>query len=128
MSGSWQEHTLLLLSLSSSDAMDETIESNAEVPLPTISDEGNTVNGDELMPDLPQNPTSPASDSSSSDSGSEDDESDQKLQLQTLQSELSTNPSNYDAHVQVIFLFFLHCFYRTRYLILILAHGHFFSI
>lgn len=83
--------------------MAETIESNAEVP---VSDEGNTINGDELMPDLPHNPTSTSSDS---DSDSEDDESDQKLQLQlhTLQSELSTNPSNYDAHVQVIFLFFL---------------------
>ncbi|XP_038876548.1 squamous cell carcinoma antigen recognized by T-cells 3 isoform X2 [Benincasa hispida] len=81
--------------------MDEPTESNAEIPVTTNADEGNMVNGDEPMPDLPQNPTS-ASDSSSSDSDSEDDESDQKLQLQSLQSQLSSDPSNYDAHVQCI--------------------------
>lgn len=41
-----------------------------------------------------------------SDSESESDSDDEatKLQIQTLESELYTNPSNYDAHVQVIAL------------------------
>ncbi|XP_011655427.1 squamous cell carcinoma antigen recognized by T-cells 3 isoform X2 [Cucumis sativus] len=78
--------------------MDEPISSKAETPLPTNSDQGYSVNGDEPMPDLPQNPA----DSSSSDSDSEDDESNQNLHLQSLQSQLSSNPSDYDAHVQYI--------------------------
>uniref|UniRef100_A0A2N9H161 Reverse transcriptase zinc-binding domain-containing protein n=1 Tax=Fagus sylvatica TaxID=28930 RepID=A0A2N9H161_FAGSY len=55
-------------------------------------------NGDQPMAeDMPQNhTTSPASDSDS------DDEAQQKVELQTLETKLSSNPSNYDAHVQYI--------------------------
>lgn len=55
---------------------------------------------DQPMPDVPQNPNSHPSDSES-DSDSED-ESQQKVELQTLETELSSNPSNYDSHVQYI--------------------------
>ncbi|GMY31308.1 squamous cell carcinoma antigen recognized by T-cells 3 [Fagus crenata] len=53
-------------------------------------------NGDQSMAeDMPQNhTTSPASDSDS------DDKAQQKVELQTLETKLSSNPSNYDAHVQ----------------------------
>lgn len=45
----------------------------------------------------------PSSDNSDSDSDSDsDDEAQQSLELQTLESELSRNPSNYDSHVQYI--------------------------
>lgn len=68
--------------------------------------EGNMDNGDQAMPDAAQNPNSRPSDGSQSEceSGSEsdsDDEAQQKLQLQSLEAELSSNPSNYDSHVQV---------------------------
>ncbi|PQQ20561.1 squamous cell carcinoma antigen recognized by T-cells 3 [Prunus yedoensis var. nudiflora] len=53
------------------------------------------------MPDLPDQ--DPSSSDSDSDSGSEDgDQAQKNLQLQTLEAELSTNPGNYDAHVQYI--------------------------
>ncbi|TQD77074.1 hypothetical protein C1H46_037401 [Malus baccata] len=71
---------------------------------PLTSEEGN--NGDQPMPDLPdQDLSSSDSDSDSdSDSGSEDgdDQAHQNLQLQTLEAELSANPGNYDTHVQYI--------------------------
>lgn len=38
---------------------------------------------------------------SSSDSESSDDEAQSALEIQTLANELSSNPANYDAHVQV---------------------------
>ncbi|KAI5356431.1 hypothetical protein L3X38_009326 [Prunus dulcis] len=58
-------------------------------------------NGDQPMPDLPDR--DPSSSDSDSDSGSEDgDQAQKNLQLQTLEAELSTNPGNYDAHVQYI--------------------------
>ncbi|ONI36463.1 hypothetical protein PRUPE_1G586100 [Prunus persica] len=58
-------------------------------------------NGDQPMPDLPDQ--DPGSSDSDSDSGSEDgDQAQKNLQLQTLEAELSTNPGNYDAHVQYI--------------------------
>ncbi|XP_034209646.1 squamous cell carcinoma antigen recognized by T-cells 3 isoform X2 [Prunus dulcis] len=58
-------------------------------------------NGDQPMPDLPDQ--DPSSSDSDSDSGSEDgDQAQKNLQLQTLEAELSTNPGNYDAHVQYI--------------------------
>ncbi|KAL6297698.1 hypothetical protein ACE6H2_005840 [Prunus campanulata] len=57
--------------------------------------------GDQPMPDLPDQ--DPSSSDSDSDSGSEDgDQAQKNLQLQTLEAELSTNPGNYDAHVQYI--------------------------
>lgn len=63
---------------------------------------------DQPMPDVPQNPNShPPDDASDSHSESEsdsdsEDESQQKVELQTLETELSSNPSNYDSHVQYI--------------------------
>ncbi|ONI36460.1 hypothetical protein PRUPE_1G586100 [Prunus persica] len=58
-------------------------------------------NGDQPMPDLPDQ--DPGSSDSDSDSGSEDgDQAQKNLQLQTLEAELSTNPGNYDAHVQIL--------------------------
>ncbi|CAL8998279.1 unnamed protein product [Prunus brigantina] len=58
-------------------------------------------NGDQPMPDLPDQ--DPSSSDSDSDSDSEDgDQAQKNLQLQTLEAELSTNPGNYDAHVQYI--------------------------
>uniref|UniRef100_A0A2N9GK08 Suppressor of forked domain-containing protein n=1 Tax=Fagus sylvatica TaxID=28930 RepID=A0A2N9GK08_FAGSY len=50
-----------------------------------------------MAEDVPQNPTT----SSAFDSNS-DDEAQQKAELQTLETKLSSNPSNYDAHVQYI--------------------------
>ena len=48
-----------------------------------------------------------SSSASSSDSDSEsDDEAQAALELQTLETELSTNPANYDAHVQVCLIIF----------------------
>lgn len=83
--------------------MAEALES--DLPMPTSQE---PIDGGDFPPSLnTQNPTSPSS-SSSSSSGSDSDDSDsdseaqQNLQLQTLESELSNNPSNYDAHVQVL--------------------------
>lgn len=64
------------------------------------------VNGNPPMPGAAQNPTSTGSDGPDSDceSGSDsdsEDEVEQNLQLQTLEAELSSNPCNYEAHVQV---------------------------
>lgn len=72
---------------------------------PPISEElDSDDDADHPTPDMPhQNPSSPPS-HSDSDSGSDDDDDDNaqdKLQLQNLEAELSTNPSNYDSHVQV---------------------------
>ncbi|XP_062095039.1 uncharacterized protein LOC133800931 isoform X2 [Humulus lupulus] len=55
--------------------------------------------GDEPMLDMAQQ--NPQTDSGSG-SDSDDDEAQDNLQLQTLETELSTNPSNYDSHVQYI--------------------------
>lgn len=68
---------------------------------PLTSEEGN--NGDQPMPDLPDQDLSSSDSDSDSDSGSEngDDQAHQNLQLQTLEAELSANPGNYDTHVQV---------------------------
>jgi hypothetical protein len=66
-------------------------------------EEENVDNGDQYMPDAAQNPpSSPGSDGSDSDS---EDEAQQNLLLQTLEAELSSNPSNYDAHIKVFTLF-----------------------
>lgn len=53
----------------------------------------------------PQNPKTTTDSDSDSDSESDsdsDDEAQDNLQLQTLETELSSNPGNYDAHVQYI--------------------------
>lgn len=85
--------------------MDETLsregETNSEQHQETIANRA-----DPPMSGSAQNPTSPGSDGldseceSGSDSDSEDD-AQQNLQLQTLEEELSSNHSNYEAHVQV---------------------------
>lgn len=68
---------------------EETLNSKAQLPS-AQEDES------ESMADSPhQNPQS------DSDSDSEEDEALDHHQLQTLEAELSTNPSNYDTHVQV---------------------------
>ncbi|GAB4848566.1 hypothetical protein Ancab_003272 [Ancistrocladus abbreviatus] len=82
--------------------MAETMEeSDAAAALPGNSEETKT-NED----NNPQKNDLSASSDRESDSGSEsdsdDDEAQDILQLQTLELELSTNPSNYDAHVQYI--------------------------
>ena len=51
--------------------------------------------------DVDENPKSSRKSSSDSESSDSEDEAEQNEQLLTLESELSTNPSNYDAHVQV---------------------------
>ena len=60
-------------------------------------------NGDQPMAeDVPQNPTTAPAPAPASDSDSDsDNEAQQNAELQTLETELSCNPSNYDAHVQV---------------------------
>ena len=54
--------------------------------------------GDQSMEDLPQPNSGSDSDSDSED----DDEAQDKLHLQNLENELAVNPSNYDAHAQVL--------------------------
>ncbi|KAI4296137.1 hypothetical protein L6164_036120 [Bauhinia variegata] len=65
--------------------------------------EENAKNADETMHDVEDdsNASSSGSDDDSDGSDSED-EAQQNLQLQTLQSQLSANPYDYDAHVQYI--------------------------
>ncbi|CAB4269413.1 unnamed protein product [Prunus armeniaca] len=68
-------------------------------PQTGTSEEDN--NGEQPMPDLPDQ--DPSSSDSNSDSGSEDgDQAQKNLQLQTLEAELLTNPGNYNGHVQYI--------------------------
>ncbi|CAK9177692.1 unnamed protein product [Ilex paraguariensis] len=70
---------------------------------PPHREEATITNGteaDQPMPDI-QNPKSPSDSDSDSDSDFED-EAQQNLQIQTLESELSNNPLNYDAYVQYI--------------------------
>ncbi|XP_041010443.1 squamous cell carcinoma antigen recognized by T-cells 3-like isoform X2 [Juglans microcarpa x Juglans regia] len=90
--------------------MEETLSQEGEInSIPPTSEQLQEiiVNGDPPIPGSAQNPTSTGSDGpdsegeSGSDSDSEDD-AEQNLQLQTLEAELSCNPSNYEAHVQYI--------------------------
>ncbi|KAI5344813.1 hypothetical protein L3X38_012690 [Prunus dulcis] len=68
-------------------------------PQTGTSEEDN--NGEQPMPDLPDQ--DPSSSDSDSDSGLEDgDQAQKNLQLQTLEAELSTNRGNYNGHVQYI--------------------------
>ncbi|XP_024170815.1 squamous cell carcinoma antigen recognized by T-cells 3 isoform X3 [Rosa chinensis] len=87
------------------------IEIKSEMEEETLNPEPETLtlqennNGDQPMLDAAdQNPNSSSSDSDSdSGSGSDDeDQAQQNLEIQTLEAELATNPSNYDAHVQYI--------------------------
>lgn len=55
---------------------------------------------DEVMNEVQQNPNKNPSESESDDDDS-DDEAQQTVQIETLEIELSNNPANYDAHVQV---------------------------
>ncbi|CAK7357216.1 unnamed protein product [Dovyalis caffra] len=63
----------------------------------TLEDELNNNNGDQLQSPKPRSSSS----DSDSDSDSED-ESQQNQELETLETELSSNPANYDSHVQYI--------------------------
>lgn len=57
-------------------------------------------------PSNPKQRENPPSDSGSDSSDSDDDEVQDKLEIQNLETELSTNPANYDAHVKVRFPLF----------------------
>ncbi|KAE8655298.1 ATP-dependent Clp protease ATP-binding subunit ClpX-like [Hibiscus syriacus] len=72
--------------------MEEFEKSPVPLPEETGMDESDTV----------ENPETSQKSSSDSDSSDSEDEADQKEQLLTLEYELSTNHSNYDAHVQYI--------------------------
>lgn len=57
---------------------------------------------DSAMPSPPDEPVDVPANSSDSDSDSDSDsEAQDKLQIEALESELYSNPSNYDAHLQV---------------------------
>ncbi|KAH9684447.1 EMBRYO DEFECTIVE 140 [Citrus sinensis] len=81
-----------------------------EETLATIPEEEE--DGDTVIPDVENNPkpttkdnSSDSSDASDSDSDSDsesEDEAKQSMELQTLQYQLSNEPSNYDTHVQVL--------------------------
>ncbi|GKV14969.1 hypothetical protein SLEP1_g25768 [Rubroshorea leprosula] len=47
------------------------------------------------------------SDSDDSDSSDSENEAEQAVELQNLQSQLSTNPSNYDAHIWGNYMWFV---------------------
>lgn len=69
-------------------------EEESSIPMHTDEPVKPVNNEDEAMPD-PKNGSESHSDTDSDDEAV-------KLQIQTLESELYTNPANYDAHVQVI--------------------------
>ncbi|GFY94664.1 hypothetical protein Acr_10g0000490 [Actinidia rufa] len=72
-------------------------------PEPQISDEVMNEAEHQSLPEVqnPKNPTDTDTDSDSNSSDS-DDEAQETLQIQTLETELSQNPANYDSHVQFI--------------------------
>lgn len=77
-----------------------------EEPPPQPVEQVTAINGeddnDQSMADA-QNPREDSDSDSDSDSESDsDDEAQLNLQIQTLEAELSNNPSNYDSHVQYI--------------------------
>ncbi|XP_023757425.1 uncharacterized protein LOC111905928 isoform X1 [Lactuca sativa] len=74
--------------------MDETLVTSSEPP-PSDGDPMDVVTE-------PHNPNDNQSASSSDSDSESDDEAQAALELQTLETELSTNPANYDAHVQYI--------------------------
>ncbi|PSS00319.1 Squamous cell carcinoma antigen recognized by T-cells 3 like [Actinidia chinensis var. chinensis] len=74
--------------------MGETLNSSD----PQISDEVMNEAEHQSLPQV-QNPKTPPDTNSDSDS---DDEAQETLQIQTLETELSQNPTNYDSHVQYI--------------------------
>lgn len=61
---------------------------------------------DVTEPSNPKQQEKPHSDSGSDSSDSDDDDVQDKLEIQNLETELSTNPANYDAHVKVRFPLF----------------------
>jgi hypothetical protein len=71
------------------DSEDKTLEEELD-----DEDNNNNDNGDQL-----QNPKLRSDSDSDSDS---EDESQQNQELKTLETELSSNPANYDSHAQVI--------------------------
>lgn len=70
---------------------------------PSSAPEEDTNTKEELMPDAP-NPSEGLDSESESDSDSNsdsEDESEAKAQIEALQTQLHSNPSDYDSHVQV---------------------------
>lgn len=81
----------------------ETLDSSPQAP--QITEDATKDNEDQLMTDAPNSNNVTRSDSDTeSDSDDDDDDSKQNLEIQALETELSSNPSNYDAHVQVYLL------------------------
>ncbi|THG04523.1 hypothetical protein TEA_010714 [Camellia sinensis var. sinensis] len=78
--------------------MDETLNSSEPQPSDDPMDEA------EPLPSLSksQNPKPTSDTDSDSDDSDSGDESQQTLQIETLETELSNNPVNYDSHVQYI--------------------------
>ncbi|XP_071729799.1 uncharacterized protein [Rutidosis leptorrhynchoides] len=79
--------------------MEETLISSTEPPPSNDGDPMDVV----TVTQNPNNDRSPSNSDSGSDSDSEsDDEAQALLEIKTLETELSVNPANYDAHVQYI--------------------------
>ncbi|XP_011013793.1 PREDICTED: squamous cell carcinoma antigen recognized by T-cells 3-like [Populus euphratica] len=76
------------------DSEDKTLEEELD-----DEENNNNDNGDQLQNPKPQNPKLRSDSDSDSDS---EDESQQNQELKTLETELSSNPSNYDSHTQYI--------------------------
>lgn len=91
----------------------ETLDSSPQAP--QISEDATKDNEDQLMTDAPNSNKVPRSDSDTESDSDDDDDAKQNLEIQALETELSSNPSNYDAHIQV-FLLSLHiilCIYAV---------------
>ncbi|XP_031102711.1 squamous cell carcinoma antigen recognized by T-cells 3 isoform X1 [Ipomoea triloba] len=78
----------------------ETLDSSPQAP--QISEDATKDNEDQLMTDAPNSNKVPRSDSDTESDSDDDDDAKQNLEIQALETELSSNPSNYDAHVQYI--------------------------
>ncbi|KAF3439308.1 hypothetical protein FNV43_RR17584 [Rhamnella rubrinervis] len=82
---------------------EETLTPKSQHPTSEKHHDDSNDDDDQPMPDLPhQNPSLPSSQSDTDSGSNGDDEAEDNLQLQNVEAELSTNPSNYDAHVQKI--------------------------
>lgn len=74
--------------------------------LSTHEEEGSIrIQTDQPMPDSNSAQPQHGSESESESDSSEDDHDQKNLRLQTLEAELATNSSQYDAHVEVDFSF-----------------------
>lgn len=81
-------------------AATETLDSTAQEPY--TSEDTAMDNEDQPMNDVPNSNNGPGSHSDTDSDSEDDEEAKLTLETQSLQTELSRNPSNYDAHVQYI--------------------------